>query len=49
MDSGSVLVLDGGTVLEQGPPAELLEARSGTFRAMVDAAKRTRGGGEDGN
>ena len=35
MDSDRVLVMDAGTVLENGPPAALLEDANGAFSALV--------------
>ena len=38
MDTDTLLVLGGGRLLEQGPPAELAARPDGSFARMVNAA-----------
>ncbi len=40
MDCDSLLVLSGGELVEEGPPAELAARPDGTFSRMVAAAKQ---------
>jgi ATP-binding cassette, subfamily C (CFTR/MRP), member 1 len=40
MDSDVVLVLDGGKLVEAGPPTELAAKEGGKFRSLIHGKKR---------
>jgi len=40
IDSDLVLVLDGGKLVEMGPPQELVNMKNGIFATMVAASRR---------